>query len=177
MKPLRLALPALGLLLLGSDLCTRGDESRGSWNLALETTGTVDLSLAGGIDAAVLVQAIREGEAWIHNADTVRLRMESTWSKAIAPQASRQLPAVEQCNCATPVASNPSPLKVISTGVLEYAIDRNRLRFLDDQPGRVRTLKIWDGKQLIVHETLSNGREQYSLDYTPQGNLTDIFWV
>jgi len=173
MKPARVAF--IGLLLLALDLCTQGDESRSSWNPAMQTRNAVGLSPADDIDAAALVQTIREGEAWIHKVDTMRLRMESTWSKATAPQTSGQSPPVEPCNCASGGSRDAAPLKVISTGILEYAIDRNRLRFLDDQPGRERALKIWDGKQFTLHETPSRGREHYFLDYTPQGNLADIF--
>ena len=161
------------LVLLGFGVCTQGDQSSGSWNLSMPTRNVVALSPAEGVDAAALVQCIREGEAWIHDVDTLRLRMESTWSRAAAPQAPGQLPPVESCNCAGG-ASHNATLKVVSRGILEYAIDRNRLRFLDDQPGRARTLKIWDGRQLIVHETPARGRENYFLDYTPQDNLVDI---
>ncbi|MBN2128978.1 MAG: redoxin domain-containing protein [Sedimentisphaerales bacterium] len=162
-----------GLVLLGFGVCTQGDQSSGSWNLSMPTRNVVALSPAEGVDAAALVQCIREGEAWIHDVDTLRLRMESTWSRAVTPQAPGQLPPVESCNCAGG-ASHNATLKVVSRGILEYAIDRNRLRFLDDQPGRARTLKIWDGRQLIVHETPARGRENYFLDYTPQDNLVDI---
>jgi hypothetical protein len=60
-------------------------------------------------------------------------------------------------------------------GLLEYAFDRNRLRFLDDQPGQGRTLKVWDGKQLVTQETPAGRRECYALDAATQGNLEDIF--
>jgi hypothetical protein len=163
----------IGLLLLGFGFRTQGDQSSGSWNLAMPTGNAVALSPADGIDAVALVQASRAGEAWIHDVGSLRLRIESTWSRAVAAETPAPLPSAEPCKC-TGGASGDATLKVVSRGILEYAIDRNRLRFLDDQPGRGRTLKIWDGKQLIVQETLARGRESYFLDYTPQGNLVDI---
>jgi hypothetical protein len=164
----------IGLLLLRFGVCTHADQSSGSWNLPVEAEDVEPLSPADGVNTAALVKAIRAGEAWIHDVDTLRLHMESTWSQASARQGVGQSPAAVACNCASG-GSHDVALRVVSRGTLEYAIDRNRLRFLDDQPGRVRALKIWDGKQLIVHETPAHGREHYFLDYTPQGNLVDIF--
>jgi len=163
----------ISFLLFGFGVCAQGDQSSGSWNLPMQTRDAVALAPAGGVDAAALVQVIRAGEAWIHDVDTLRLRLESTWSRAAVPQTPGESPAMALCECAAS-ASRDATLTLVSKGILEYTIDRNRLRFLDDQPGRGRTLKIWDGKQLIVHEAPARGREHYFLDYTPQGHLVDI---
>jgi hypothetical protein len=61
------------------------------------------------------------------------------------------------------------------TGILEYAIDQARVRFLDEQPQRWRRLKVWDGKQLITHEkSFLNNRESYNLNWTTQGSFDEL---
>jgi hypothetical protein len=66
-------------------------------------------------------------------------------------------------------------LKPISKGILEYAIDEGRVRFLSQETDSWRRLTIWDGKQLVAHEEyLSDDQEHYYLDWTAQGNFHDL---
>jgi hypothetical protein len=121
-----------------------------------------------GVDAAALVRAVRESERWIHQADSLVLRVESVWARNPAGTA-------EQSQGGQAVNPRNAQLVTAPAGVLEYAFDRSRLRFLDDEPEQCRTLKVWDGKQLITRETQSGRRERYGLDAATQGNLEDIF--
>ena len=118
-----------------------------------------------------MVRAVRESEQWIHQVDSLFLRMESVWTSpcacgAVVGAGPRACP---DGSSNQPQASNPT-----SKGLLEYAFDRNRLRFLDDQPGECCSLKIWNGKELVARETPAGRREQYLLDATPEGNFDDI---
>lgn len=121
-----------------------------------------------GVDAAALVQAVRGSERWIHEVDSLSLRIESVWARAAAEQSSEPSSGGEPASCGC------GPLATTSRGLLEYAFDGGRLRFLEDQPGQSRSLKIWDGKQFIAHEAPSGRRGYYLLDRTTQGNLEDI---
>jgi len=121
-----------------------------------------------GVDAAALVRSVRESERWIHQVDSFYLRLESVW-------ASRDTDLVGAGPRARPDGSGqPQGVAPTSKGLLEYAFDRSRLRFLDDQPGQCRTLKIWDGKQLIAQEIPFGRSECYALDAATRGNFEDI---
>ncbi|MGE5295773.1 MAG: TlpA disulfide reductase family protein [Solirubrobacterales bacterium] len=100
-------------------------------------------------NAAAMVRAIRQSEQWIHQVDNLHLRLESVWTQM-----------------------QPSP--ATSAGLLEYAFDKNRLRFLDDRPDQRCLLKIWNGKELIARDVQAGRREQYLLDAAPEGNFSDI---
>jgi hypothetical protein len=120
-----------------------------------------------GVDAAALVRAVRESERWIHQTDGLVLRVESVWARNPAS-------AAEQSQGVQGINPRDTQLVTASAGRLEYAFDRSRLRFLDDEPGQGCTLKVWDGKQLITQETQPGRRERYGLDAATQGNLEDI---
>ncbi len=143
-----------------ADTCSPG--------LSLPPAGQACVREMPGVDAAALVQAVRDSERWIHEADSLSLRIESVWARAAAAQSS------EPSGGEGPTSCGCGPLATISRGLLEYAFDGNRFRFVEDQPGQSRSLKIWDGKQFISHEAPSGRRGYYLLDRTTQGNLEDI---
>ncbi len=136
--------------------------------LSLPPAGQACVREMPGVDAAALVQAVRDSERWIHEVDSLVLRIESVWARAAAEQSS------EADSEGDPASCGCGPLATTSRGLLEYAFDDERFRFLEEQPGRARSLKIWDGKQFISHEAPSGRRGYYFLDYTTQGNLEDI---
>jgi hypothetical protein len=121
-----------------------------------------------GVDAAALVRAVRESERWVHQVDSLVLRVESVWARSPAGLV-RAGPRARPDDAGQPRGVAPT-----EKGLLEYALDHSRLRFLDDEPGQGCTLKVWDGKQLITQEAQSGRREQYGLDASTQGNLEDI---
>ena len=145
-------------------------------------------SAGSDVDVAALVRAVRESENWIRHVDSLLIRMESKWTPASAGASSspRQrgtgMAVVAGCNscvesedeCLVP-APKPNSLPQagpIEKGILEYAIDGTRVRFLDEQPGRWRKLRVWDGKQLIAHEiSFPDNRESYYLNWTAQGSF------
>jgi hypothetical protein len=113
-------------------------------------------------DAATLVQAVRKSENWIHEVDSLYIRIESKWTttpEGIAAEAKQEERSGGRIQSASP---QPSPV-----GILEYVIDheRKRVRYLTDTPGGWYQLKIWDGKQLTIHERSSRyNQENYSLN-------------
>jgi len=120
-------------------------------------------------NAADLVRAVRESENWIHNIDSLYVRIESKWSTT--PEAI----AAEQAKASKPPSSTgrrrirSSELKPASSGILEYAIDhkRKRVRHMTDTPGGWYQLMIWDGNELMIHGKSSRfDQESYSLDST-----------
>lgn len=116
----------------------------------------------GEPDAATLVQAVRKSENWIHEVNSLYIRIESKWTttpEGIAAEAKQEERSGGRIQSASP---QPSPV-----GILEYVIDheRKRVRYLTDTPGGWYQLKIWDGKQLTIHERSSRyNQENYSLN-------------
>lgn len=113
------------------------------------------------IDAAAMVRAVRQSEQWIHDVDSLHLRLESVWTSSCACDAGAE-------------AGQPQAVVPTAKGSLEYAFDKSRLRFLDDQPEQCCSLKIWNGKELVARESPAGRREQFLLDATPEGNFDDI---
>ncbi len=146
-------------------------------------------------DPADLVRAVRESENWVHNVDSLLIRIESTWIKtpteagAVAVGCSSSTESGDKCSVAVPQPRQIAQVGRVAKGILEYAFDEARVRFLDestegDPPvaGR-RRLKVWDGKQLIGHEislgsrqagSLANKQETYYLNWTAQGSFEEF---
>ena len=129
-----------------------------------------------GVSAAKLVRAVRESENWIHRVDSLFIRIESAWTRkpeAIAITRAgleKQFPEMEL---------NPKKhwdLKPSSKGTLEYAIDSQRLMWLEDTSGESRRVNIWDGKLAIAHiKDFAEEREHYYFDVTPQSIADGMF--
>jgi hypothetical protein len=115
-----------------------------------------------GPDAATLVQAVRKSENWIHEVNSLYTRIESKWTttpEGIAAEAKQEDRSGGRIQSASP---QPSPV-----GILEYVIDheRKRVRYLTDTPGGWYQLKVWDGKQLTIHEkSPRHNQENYYLN-------------
>lgn len=125
--------------------------------------------------AAELVRAARAGENWLHEIDSLYIRVESTSTKTPEGLPARRADLRQQFPDGELKADRFPELKPVTTAVLEYAIDESRVRFLSDQQGSRCDLKIWDGKQLMFHEVpLLEGQEQYTLDRTLHGYFRDI---
>jgi len=135
-------------------------------------------------DPADLVRAVRESENWMHNIDSLLIRIESTWTKTAASVVADRCSCVEsddKCPVPAPKTTQTSQTGCVAKGILEYAFDEARVRFLDesiqsDPPmGGWSKLKIWDGKQLISHEiSFANKQETYSLNWTAQGSFEEF---
>ena len=129
-------------------------------------------------DAAELVRAVRESENWIHNIDSLLIRIESKWTKTgtpVAPDCNSCVESDDKCAAPAPKLSQASQVGPMPAGILEYAIDQARVRFLDEQPQRWRRLRVWDGKQLIAHEvSFGSKQETYNLNWTAQGSFDEF---
>ena len=130
---------------------------------------------SGEPKAAELVQAVRAGENWIHDVDSLYIRIETKLTRTPEVIAAKTAELKQQYPDMTPDPAKFPELKPVSTGVLEYAIDNTRVRSLSEEHGSRRQVKIWDGKQLMVHDaSFIKGPEQYSLGRTPQGAFQDM---
>ncbi|MBN2129567.1 MAG: hypothetical protein JW741_08720 [Sedimentisphaerales bacterium] len=119
-------------------------------------------------NAAELVQAVRESENWLHRIDSLRLRIEGTWSHPPESIAFRRARLKRQSPDEEPDPQRDWSLKPRFGDSLEYAIDfkRKRLLRVEDEPGRDYSRCIWDGRQATAYSRLNDGYEQYRLDST-----------
>jgi hypothetical protein len=125
--------------------------------------------------AGELVQAVRANENWIHEIDSLYIRIETKLTRMPEAIAAKTAELKQQYPDLT-VDSNQFPeLKPVSMGVLEFAIDKTRVRSLSEEFNSRRKLKIWDGKQLMVcDESLPKGPQLYTLGRAPQGSFQDM---
>jgi len=144
--------------------------------LMLTCVFTVSWSYGNGEPkAAELVQAVRANENWIHDVESLYIRIETKLIRTPEVIAAKTAELKQQYPDMTPDPGQFPELKPVSTGILEYAIDNTRVRSLSEEHGSRRQVKIWDGKQLMVHdESFLDNQEQYSLDRTPQGAFQDM---
>jgi hypothetical protein len=99
---------------------------------------------------ADVVNAVRQSENWIHDVDSFCLKVE----KITPPPQPGMMPS--------------SQLASLKTESLEFAFDKNQVRFLCDDTLWYQ-LKIWNGTEAIGHEKdLQGDKEFYYFHYTPQ---------
>jgi hypothetical protein len=116
----------------------------------------------GEIDAAALVRAVRESENWIHEVNSLYLRIENKWTttpEAMAADAEAKKSLQGGAQRARPMPS--------AVGTLECAIDheRKRVRRLTDTPGQSYQLTIWNGTEFVNHSrSFRFNQEQYYFD-------------
>ena len=125
--------------------------------------------------AAELVQAVRESENWIHNVDSLYIRIETKLTRTPEAIATKTTELKQQYPDMVVDSDQFPELRPVSIGVLEFAIDKTRVRSLSEEFNSQRKLKIWDGKQLMVcDETLPEGPQLYTLGREPQGSFQDM---
>ena len=125
--------------------------------------------------AADLIRAARSSEDWLHDIDSLYLRIESTSTITSEGLTSRRAELRQQHPDGPLEADRFPALKPTATAILEYAIDESRVRFLNDRHENQRDLKIWDGRQLMFHEaSLLEKKEQVNLDRKPHGYFQDM---
>ena len=125
--------------------------------------------------AAELIRAARAGENWLHDIESLYIRIERTTTKTPEGLTARRAERRQQYPDKHLEADRFPELKPVTTAVLEYAIDKSRVRFLNDQHGSRCDLKIWDGRQLMFHEvSLLDKQEQVNLDRTFDGYFQDM---
>jgi hypothetical protein len=125
--------------------------------------------------AAELVQTVRESENWIHDVQSLYLRLDSKWTRVPGEHLTVGAELGSTCpeGC-SPVEKLPQ-LQPSTEGFLEYAFDEGRVRFLNHESGQGHQLTIWDGKQLISHEKYTAvNQESYTLNWTPQGSFSEL---
>lgn len=125
--------------------------------------------------APELIQAARAAENWLHDIDSLYIRIESTSTKTSEGLAARRAELRQQHPTGPLEADRFPELKPTTVSIHEFALDESRVRLLNDQQDNQRDLKIWDGKQLMFHEaSLYEGKQQYTLDRTPHGYFQDM---
>jgi hypothetical protein len=126
-------------------------------------------------NTAELVRKVRESENWIHNVQSMYLRFESKWTRVPGEHISVGAELKEQCSEGCGSEEELPQLQSVTKGILEYAIDEGRVRFLNQESGQGHQLIVWDGKQLISHEKYTAvNQEKFTLNWTPQDSFNEL---
>jgi hypothetical protein len=119
-------------------------------------------------NATELVRAVRESENWLHRIDSLQFRIEGRWSRSPESIAVRRAELKKQSPDEEPDPQRNWDLKPSYRDMLEYVIDfkRERLRYVNNTPGRRYYLGIWDGRQAIQCNKRGDRDLHYVLDST-----------
>jgi hypothetical protein len=142
--------------------CDEKNDSEGVSDFVAAMQPHQAMADSGEPNAAMLVQAVRKSENWIHEVNSLYVRIESRWTttpEGIAAEAEEEKRPGGRIRTAP---SQPSPV-----GILEYVIDheRKRVRRLTDTPGQSYQLTIWNGTEFVNHSrSFRFDQEQYYFD-------------
>ncbi|MHC4691089.1 MAG: redoxin domain-containing protein, partial [Planctomycetota bacterium] len=139
-------------------------------------------SAGTGVNAAELVRAVRESENWIHQCDSLLIRVDSNWTNTQHKIAAYRKELKEEFyHDLEPDPNRHWGLKPSHRGNLEYGIeqptaDQRRLRRLHDVPGRRRVLTIWNGQERLFYERyFTHKQESYSIGNDPNKIISGLF--
>ncbi len=127
-------------------------------------------------NAADLVRAVRRTEMWLHDCNSLHLRVVGRWTKTPEGIAKRRAEVKAKYGIDEPTVEQFPGLRAMSEQSLEIAADRTRVRYLTDDPGHYRECRIWDGNELRIHtKYYYRGQEQYSLhNEIPQHMFSEL---
>jgi hypothetical protein len=112
-----------------------------------------------------LVNDVRASEIWLHDFNSLYIRAEPKWTKTPEALAQIRLEIIKEYDVNNPDEKRFPDLRSEHKETLEYAVDRKHVRFMKDDPGNWKFLKIWDSKELKIHEKYYNqSREYYILE-------------
>jgi hypothetical protein len=125
--------------------------------------------------AAELVQAVRASENWLHEIDSLYIRIETQLIRTPEAIEAKTAELKQQYPDLAVDSSQFLELKPVTMGILEFAFDKTRVRTLSEEYNNRRKVKIWDGKQLMVcDESFPKGPQLYTFGRAPQGSFQDM---
>jgi len=143
---------------------------------ALATPLRVAASEGNEPNAAELVRAVRESENWIHKVESFFLSVESTWTTTPEEIAARRSELKRRYSDSELDPNRFWDLKPRRKDFLEFAVERDRLYFMAEEPGRSRTLKIWDGKEAFWRRQIFTGkRDRCYVGLRPEEVFENVF--
>lgn len=143
---------------------------------AFATTSCIVGAESAEPTAAELVRAVRESENWIHHVESFFLCAESKWTITPKGIAAKRAELKQYYSDAELDPNRFWDLKPRHEDFLEFAIERDRLYFLREEPGRSRSLRIWDGKEAFSYVQYSiNEQDHYYLGSKPEQIFENLF--
>jgi hypothetical protein len=113
--------------------------------------------------ASQIVQAVRQSEQWVGQVDSLVLRFDVTWTKTSEGLACRKDMLARRFPGQVLDPNQYVDLQPVARGRLEYAFDRQRMRFVNELAGYWAYLTVWDGRQLIRQEAQSCPERRWTI--------------
>ncbi len=155
----------LGLAVL-TNAETKNEGAASQYLKTTEKTATTDIP---DVNAAELVRAVRQSENWIHRVNSLYIRIEGKWTRTPEAIAAYCAELKQQFPDADLDPKFHRGLQPSSLDILEIAIDKQRLRKMHHRLRNRYYLKIWDGKQLLVHSKyFATKQEIYIIEIKPE---------
>ncbi len=119
------------------------------------------------VSAAELVRAARQNEDWLRYTKSFHARYEGKWTKTPEGITARLKELKEQFPKIKLDPKYFSGLRPTKSETLEFVIDnkKKRLRFVHNSIDARKVIRIWNGKELQIHEKhFTHNQEHYYLD-------------
>ncbi len=134
-----------------------------------------------GVKAEDIVNRVRQGENWIHQAESVQIFANDKWTKTPEGIENSRKELTEQFPDMEIDQKRFRSLAPEVTGVLEVAFDQKRFRYFRKYNNYQEQLEFWDGKQFTLYSNdYYAQREQYQFEPEPgdRGNylIMDFMW-
>ena len=127
-------------------------------------------------NAAELICAVRQSENWIHKVASFFISVESTWTITPEEIAARRDELKQRYSDEEFDPNHFWELKPSRKDFLEFAVERDRLYFLSEEPGRSRLLKVWDGKEAFCRRQLfTSKRDRCYVGLGPEKVFENLF--
>jgi hypothetical protein len=132
------------------------------------------------IDAAKLVRNVRKSENWVHDVNSLLIRVKSKWTKTPKGISVRRAELKERFPNLKPDPNQYWGLKSNSTGSLEFAVrqgskENRQLRHLRDTPGQYCFLEIFDGKDRLFYNKYITPPNEFYIITNPKKISVELF--
>jgi hypothetical protein len=127
-------------------------------------------------NAAELVCAVRQSEKWIHKAESFFISVESSWKIAQKEKTPEWAHSRRSYKDDRVDPNRQTDTHLYRRDFFEFAVERNRLYLLEEEPERSRTVQIWDGKEALSNrQDLAKARNQCYRASNPEKVFKDLF--
>lgn len=125
-----------------------------------------------GVTAPDLVRTVRAGEKWIHQIRSLRIKAKYKWRRTSRGIEHRKKEVKERWPEADLSRERFWSLCPEQRGELSLSFDRWRFRMYDFREGKSERLRIWNGREYVVHAKYYTHDQEY---YAFRKEIPEVF--